>query len=313
MVSALKRAGVTADVLDPVIVPPRSRRRAVLKWNNGKIGFHAAKSHAIVDMRECLVLTPGLFGLVQALRERLAFLKQPAEIHASETLTGFDLAFRSDQKLAPSLTAQLAKAMAGLDVARLVFNNALVLENCAPEVEEGGARVKLPHQAFLQATSQGESFLQARVLEIAGRAGAVLDLFAGCGTFALPLARKARVHAVEQDASALAALAQAAKTKGLKPVTTEVRDLFKLPLTPAELKDFGAAVLDPPRAGCQAQAGMLAKSAVPAIAYVSCDAASFARDAALLTKGGYRIGPVSPIDQFLWSSHIELVGSFVRP
>jgi 23S rRNA (uracil1939-C5)-methyltransferase len=311
--AALKRAGVSAEVLDPVIVPPRSRRRTVLKWNNGKIGFHAARSHSIVDMRECLVLTPGLFDLVQALRKRLAFLKQPAEIHATETLTGFDLAFRSAQKLVPSLTAQLAKAMDGLGVARLVFNNALVLKNAAPQVEEGGVRVSLPPNAFLQSTLEGEAALQARVLEMVGRAKTVLDLFSGCGTFALALARKARVHAVEQDAPALAALAQAAKSAGLKPVTTEVRDLFKLPMTLGELAGYDAAVLDPPRSGAQAQAQMLAKSAVPAIAYVSCDAASFARDAALLTKGGYRVGPVTPIDQFLWSSHIELVGRFARP
>jgi 23S rRNA (uracil1939-C5)-methyltransferase len=319
VVAALKRASVSAEVLEPLIVPQHSRRRAVFKWNNGRIGFHAAKSHAIVDMRECLVLTPGLFDLVQALRERLAFFKQPAEIHASETLTGFDLAFRSEQKLTPPLTAALAKAMEGLGVARLVFNNALVLESCAPEVEEGGVRVKLPHQAFLQSTCRGEAALQAKVLEIAGKAKSVADLFAGVGTFTLPLARKAKVHAVEQDGPALAALAAAAKSfvpggaQGLKPVTTEVRDLFKLPLTPAELKPYNAVVLDPPRAGAQTQARMLAKSAVPVIAYVSCDAASFARDAALLAQGGYRIGPVLPIDQFLWSSHIELVGSFERP
>ena len=228
-------------------------------------------------------------------------------------LRGFDLAFRAPQKSAPALNAQMARAVQGLNLARVIFNNELVLENAAPEVEEGGARVKLPPHAFLQPTAEGEAALQARVLEIAGRAKNVADLFSGCGTFALPLARKARVHAVEQEAPALAALAAAAKSPGLKPVTTELRDLFKLPLTPPELKDYGAVVLDPPRAGAQAQAAMLARSQVPAIAYVSCDAASFARDAALLAQGGYRPGPVIPIDQFLWSSHIELVGRFERP
>ena len=310
--SALNRAGVEANVEEPVIVPPRTRRRAVFKWNNGRIGFHAAKSHDIVDMRECLVLTPGLFALAQDLRARLAFLQQPAEIHVTESLTGFDLAFRSEQKLNPALTTEMAKAMAGLDVARVVFNNSLVLERSAPEVEEGGVRVKLPLQAFLQATAEGEAALQARVLHAVGKAKTVADLFAGCGTFALPLARKARVHAVEQDKPALAALAEAAKSSGLKPVTSEVRDLFKLPLTVPELNPYDAVVLDPPRAGAQAQAAQLAKSRVPAIAYVSCDAASFARDAALLIAGGYRMGPVIPIDQFLWSSHIELAGSFRR-
>jgi 23S rRNA (uracil1939-C5)-methyltransferase len=179
-------------------------------------------------------------------------------------------------------------------------------------VSLGGVKVLLPPNPFLQSTAEGEAALQQRVLETVGKAKSVADLFAGCGTFALPLARKARVHAVEQDKPALAALAEAAKSSGLKPVTTEARDLFKLPLGPAELKGYDAVVLDPPRAGAEGQAKMLAKSKVPVIAYVSCDAASFARDAALLVAGGYKIGPVTPIDQFLWSSHIELMGRFAR-
>jgi 23S rRNA (uracil1939-C5)-methyltransferase len=311
--AALKRAGVTAEVLEPVIVPPHSRRRAVFKFAKGAIGFHAAQSHTIVDMRECLVLTPGLFALVQQLRTRLAFLKEPAELHITESLTGFDLAVRSPQKLNATITTQMAEAAQGLNVARIVFNNALVLEAIAPEIEEGGARVKLPPHAFLQPTCQGEAALQARVQEMVGKAKTIADLFAGVGTFALPLARAAKVHAVEQDAPALAALAAAAKSPGLKPVTTEARDLFKLPLTPAELNAYDAVVLDPPRAGAEAQVRTLAKSRVPRIAHVSCDAASFARDAALLIASGYRIGPVTPIDQFLWSSHIELMAGFSRP
>jgi 23S rRNA (uracil1939-C5)-methyltransferase len=321
--AALKRAGVEAEVLEPVSVPAHSRRRAVFKFAKGAIGFHAAQSHTIVDMRECLVLTPGIFALVQQLRTRLAFLKEPAELHITESLTGFDLAVRSPQKLNATITTQMAEAVAGLNVARIVFNNVLVLETVAPEVDEGRARVKLPPHVFLQPTSEGEQALQARVLEIAGKAKAICDLFAGLGTFALVLARTAKVHAAEQDAPALAALAAAAKHyssgapsragAGLKPVTTEVRDLFKLPLSPAELNAYDAVVLDPPRAGAEAQVRTLAKSKVPRIAYVSCDAASFARDAALLIAGGYRIGPVTPIDQFLWSSHIELVAGFSRP
>jgi 23S rRNA (uracil1939-C5)-methyltransferase len=311
--AALKRADVAAEVLEPVSVPPHSRRRAVFKFAKGAIGFHAAQSHTIVDMRECLVLTPGIFALVQQLRTRLAFLKEPAELHITESLTGFDLAIRSPQKLNATLTTQMAEAATGLNVARILFNNVLVLETMAPEVDEARARVKLPPHVFLQPTSEGEVALQARVLEIAGKAKAICDLFAGLGTFALALAKKAKVHAVEQDVPALAALATAAKSPGLKPVTTEVRDLFKLPLSPTELNAYDAVVLDPPRAGAETQVRTLAKSSVPRIAYVSCDAASFARDAALLIAGGYRIGPVIPIDQFLWSSHIELVAGFSRP
>ena len=292
------QAGVTAEVLAPIIVPPHSRRRAALEISCGEIGFHAVKSHEIVDMRECLILTRGLFALVQQLRSRFGFLKAPADLHVTETLTGFDLGVRSPQKLNPQMSADLAGAVAGLGIVRVSFNNALVLESAPPQVEVGGVRVHLPPYSFLQSTLEGAKL--------------VADLFSGVGTFALPLAKKARVHAVEQDALALAALAEAAKSPGLKPVTTERRDLFKLPLTLPELNSYDAVVLDPPRAGAEAQVRQLAKSRVPVIAYVSCNAASFARDAAILVQGGYRLGPVTPIDQFLWSSHIELVAAFVR-
>ena len=156
-------------------------------------------------------------------------------------------------------------------------------------------KVALPPNPFLQSTAEGEAALQERVLKIVGKAKAVADLFSGVGTFALPLARKAKVHAVEQDKPALAALAASRQSlAGLKPVTTEIRDLFKLPLTPGSWPRYDAVVLDPPRAGAEAQVRALAKSKVPAIAYVSCDAASFARDAAILVAGGYRIGAGDP-------------------
>ena len=155
--------------------------------------------------------------------------------------------------------------------------------------------------------------MQARVLQTVGKAKTVADLFAGCGTFSLPLARTAKVHAVEQDAPALAALAEAAKAPGLKPVTTEVRDLFKLPLTPAELNGYDAVVLDPPRAGAEAQAKALARAKVPSSPMSPAMPPALPATPPCWWPGGYRIGPVTPIDQFLWSSHIELVGSFKRP
>ena len=318
--NALLKAGVSAEVLAPIIVPPRSRRRAVFKIKSLPeglhIGFHAAKSHTVIDMHHCDVLTPGLFALVGALREKLEPLfgvGEAAELHVTETETGFDGVFRWRAGLTPALTAALSSALAGLGIARLTMGRDTVFETAPPKAMLGGVPVVLPPNPFLQPTAEGEAALQELVLKIVGKPKTVADLFSGVGTFALPLARKARVHAVEQDILALAALAAAAKAPGLKPVTTEVRDLFKLPLTPVELNTYDAVVLDPPRAGAQAQAGMLARSRVGTIAYVSCDAASFARDAALLVAGGYRIGPVTPIDQFLWSSHIELVGSFERP
>ena len=319
VVAALKRAGVDADVEEPVIVPPRSRRRAVFKIKSLPaglhIGFHAAKSHTVIDMHHCEVLTPSLFALVGALRQKLEPLfgvGETAELHVTQSDTGFDCALSWRAGLTPALAAALCSALSGLGIARLTMGREIVFQTALPTVTLGGVKLVLPPNPFLQSTAEGEAALQARVLQIVGKAKTVADLFAGCGTFALPLARKARVHAVEQDKPALAALAEAAKSSGLKPVTTEARDLFKLPLTAFELKTYDAVVLDPPRAGAEAQAAILAKSKVPAIAYVSCEAGSFARDAALLIAGGYKIGPVTPIDQFLWSSHIELVGSFTR-
>jgi 23S rRNA (uracil1939-C5)-methyltransferase len=200
-----------------------------------------------------------------------------------------------------------------MGIARLTLNGETVFESATPQIELCGVPVALPPHAFLQATAEGEKALQAGVQAIVGKAKNLADLFCGVGTFTLALARTAKLHAVEEDAPALAALAAAAKSaSGLKPVTTERRDLFRLPLTLPELASYDALVLDPPRAGALAQARLLAQSKIPRIAYVSCDAASFARDAAVLVGGGYRMGPVQPIDQFLWSSHIELVAGFTR-
>jgi len=189
----------------------------------------------------------------------------------------------------------------------------MLTERRKAEVSFDGVAVMPPPHAFLQASREGEAMLQAQVLALTEHAKTVADLFAGLGTFTLPMARRSKVHAVEQEADALSALAEAArKAKGLKPVTTERRDLFKLPLTPLELNKFDAVLLDPPRAGAEAQVRALAASKVRRIAYVSCDASSFARDAAILVKAGFHPGAVQPVDQFLYSNHIELVGGFMR-
>ncbi len=317
--TALAQAGVKAEVPAAFIVPPRTRRRAVFKIKSLPgglhVGFHAARSHTVIDMHQCEVLTPGLFRLVGALRQRLEAVfgvGEAAELHVTETATGFDCGFRWKRRLTANLTAELSKILGGIGIARLAMNGETVFETAAPTVRLDGVPVALPPGAFLQATAEGEAALQSRVAAITARARTVADLFAGCGTFALPLARTARVHAVEQDGAALAALAAAAKAPKLKPVTTETRDLFRLPLSAPELAGFDAVVLDPPRAGAQAQAKTLAASKVRTVAYVSCDAASFARDAAILIQGGFSPGPVQPIDQFLWSAHIELVAGFSR-
>ena len=321
VVDALAKNGL-ADVAvnDSIEVPPHTRRRAVFKVAKRggavEVGFHAAQSHAIVDMHECLVITPRLFAVVAQLREVMGAVLndgENAEVHATDTDTGIDAAIRWERKINTAMTAQFATWAAKYRIARVTANGQILTGTAMPQVTFGKARVTLPVESFLQPTHDGEAALLAKVREALKNAKAIADFFAGCGTFALPLAEQARVHAVEQDKTALAALAEAARnTQGLKPVTTEARDLFKLPLSGDELKPFDAALLDPPRAGAQAQVNALAASKIRRIAYVSCNADSFARDARILADNGYRVGTVTPVDQFLWSSHIELVCAFTR-
>ncbi len=317
--SALARHGITDATIDmPVAVPPRSRRRAVFRIarQDGvtQVGFYGLRTHTIVDMQECFVITPGLFALVGRFRAGMNDLLgngQSGEVHVNEAENGFDIAFRANAPPTPARNTALAKAP--FKAARITWNSALAVESEAPAVRFGAATVKLPPDAFIQPTAEGEAALRARVLASLKGARNVIDLFSGCGTFSLPLAAQARVHAVEKEQSMLDALAAAARaTPGLRPVTTAKRDLFKLPVTVAELDRFDGVCLDPPRAGAEAQARLLAQSKVKRIVYVSCDAQSFARDARLLVDGGYRLGTVTPVDQFLWSSHIELVADLTR-
>ena len=321
VVQALAKAGVKAEVEAVVETPRHARRRAVFKIKSLPegihIGFHAAKSHTIVDMHQCDILTPGLLALVGELRAKLEPIfgvGEAAELHVTQCDNGFDAAFRWSRKLQPNLVTLLSRALGDTGIVRLTMGNETVFETAAPIVMLGPAAVKPPPHAFLQPTHAGEVALRQHVLALTAKTKTVLDLFSGLGTFALPLAAQAKVHAVETEAAMLDALATAARNaKGLKPVTTEARDLFKRPLTPLELNIYDAVVLDPPRAGAEAQAKALAASKVRRVAYVSCDAATFARDAAILVKGGFVPDAVTPVDQFLFSSHIELVAGFTRP
>ncbi|MGD0864626.1 MAG: RNA methyltransferase [Rhizomicrobium sp.] len=321
VVEALARQGFAdTEVEAPLEVAPATRRRAVFKVakKNGAtlIGFHAAKSHAIVDMQECFVLTPKLAALVPRLRDAMSSLlreNEDVELHVTDTDEGFDVALKWSRARNASLQGEIARLARKLGLARVTAGGDIIVELAKPSAVFGKARVSLPPGSFLQPTRVGEAALQARVATMLKGAKSIADLFAGCGTFALPLAAHAKVHAVDADGAALEALASAARTtQGLKPVTTEKRDLFKRPLFPVELARFDAVVLDPPRAGASVQASQLAASKIARIAYVSCNAGSFSRDARTLADAGYRLGTVLPVDQFLWSSHIELVASFTR-
>jgi 23S rRNA (uracil1939-C5)-methyltransferase len=320
VVAALARHGTEAAVQDIVEVPPATRRRATMKakLENGRVylGFHAARTHDIVDVEECPVLTPALTALLPGLRDMLTELLAPAgdaELRLTASETGIDLGLRWRLPNDTPTLAALARWAAKLKIARISAHGETVVALGSPSVRFGKARVNLPPEAFLQPTREGQAALQAFVRAALSRTKKIADLFCGCGTFTFPLAETARVHAVELELAMLGALAAAAKaTPGLKPVTTEKRNLFKRPLTDFELNTYDGVCLDPPRAGAQEQARTLAKSKLARIAYVSCDAETFARDARILIDGGFGLKRVLPVDQFLWSSHIELAAEFVR-
>jgi 23S rRNA (uracil1939-C5)-methyltransferase len=319
VVAALARHGVKADVSAPAVVAAGTRRRATfkaVKTDSGvQLGFHAAKSHDIVDLRECLVLTPALVRLAAGLRAMLAEILAPGEtveLKVADTGTGADVSLRwAHPADAPTLGA-LARWAGKLNIARIGRHGAVLVELAKPSVTFGHVRVDLPPEAFLQPTEDGEGVLRDVVVAGLAKCKRIVDLFSGCGTFSLPLAEKARVHAVELEGSHLQALATAARQPGLKPVTVEKRNLFKRPLSPEELSVYDGVCLDPPRAGAFEQVKMLAAAKVKRIVYVSCDADSFARDAAVLIGAGWKILRLQAVDQFLWSQRIELAAVFAR-
>lgn len=321
VVTALSYQKIDAPV-DPVVaIPPHSRRRAVFAAHRiGKdiaIGFHGRRSHRIVPITDCAVITPGLLSLLPKL-ERIAQIAAPHKdaltITATETATGFDLALTGVAKDFPADgRLRAVKAAGELGLARLSINGDVALERVAPSLPAGAAQLTPPPGGFLQAAAASEAAMLELVKEAIGDARRVVDLFAGSGTFTLPLASAATVHAAESEGPAIMALERAAKrAHGLKPVTIEKRDLFRRPLTREELKRFDAAVIDPPRAGAEAQTQQLAASTVKRVAMVSCNAQTFARDLAMMLKGGWRVTRITPIDQFLWSPHIEIVAQLRR-
>jgi len=318
--AALAARGIAAEVPPAETVPLRSRRRAVLAGRRTKagtlIGFHARASGVIVGISDCLVLHPALRALAPRLGPVVAAgASRKAEVALALTLTdtGVDLAATGGKPLDESLFSALAAEAEALDLARLSWGGEMVAERRVPMLRIGRAPVPVPPGAFLQAAAEGEAALVAAVREAVGPARQVVDLFCGLGTFTLPLAETAEVHGVEADARLTAALdAGWRRAEGLKRVTAEARDLFRRPLMPDELKRAEAVVIDPPRAGAEAQCRELARAAVPVIAAVSCNPVTFARDAAILIAGGYRLDWLRVIDQFRFSAHVELAARFSR-
>ncbi len=317
---ALAEAGLDARVDDVIDAHGEGRRRAVFHARRGAhdvldVGFAALRAHHIVPIDRCPILAPSLQGAVEAawaIAEALDPARKPLDLHFTATENGMDVDLRGSGPLPPARMSALARIAEEKALARLTRHGELIAQHARPSIAIGRAAVTLPPGAFLQATEAGERALWRLIEAHVGDARLVCDLFAGIGPFALRLAERARVIAIDSDAAAIAALAAAARTPGLKPIDAMARDLFRRPLVGAELKGVDAVVFDPPRQGAQAQAKELARSAVPLIVAVSCNPTTFARDARLLVDAGYKLMQVTPVDQFRYSAHVEIVAQLVR-
>jgi 23S rRNA (uracil1939-C5)-methyltransferase len=321
VVDALAHARIECPVDDLSDAHGAGRRRITAHARRGvdgevHVGFAAANSHAIIDIDNCPILDPGLRGALDAARALAEVLKpttKPLDIQITATNGGLDVDVRGSGPLPTAMIATLSRVAEQHGLARLTRHGELLLMRAPPAVSVGTAQVTLPPGSFLQATTAGEEALAALVFRHCKGAKHIADLFCGVGPFALRLATRARIAAFDSDAGAVTALQKAAtSTSGLKPIKAETRDLFRRPLMPQELRDFDAVVFDPPRQGAQAQVQQLAKGKIPVVVAVSCNAATFARDARILIDGGYRIESVAPVDQFRHTPHVELVASFVR-
>jgi 23S rRNA (uracil1939-C5)-methyltransferase len=321
VVDALKARDIETDVAALIACPPGERRRVTMSGrltDKGIVlGYMQAGSHQIVPVQECPIAHPAIVGSLVAVRRLASALASGSEtfrVVIQLTASGLDLNFTELRKPdARKRQAAVDLCLKERGIARISIDSEILVEPSKPMIDFAGVAVSPAPGAFLQASLRAEEAMAAIVIGHVGKAKRVADLFAGCGTFSLRLARTAHVHAVEFEATALAALDQAARhAQGLKPVTIERRDLIRRPLQPLDLKQLEAVVFDPPFAGAEAQCQELARSKVSRVAAVSCNPVTLARDLAILIAGGYRLRSVTPIDQFLWSSHVEAVALLER-
>jgi 23S rRNA (uracil1939-C5)-methyltransferase len=319
--TALAAHNLDAPFRAMVTSPPRTRRRAALSARRTKagalVGFHGHRSNTIVAVPDCHVLTDRLRGVLPVL-EALTRAGGSRKGEITYTLidgeTGIDIAAAGGKPLDGALLSELAAIVCDAPVARLTWDGEPVAQAAPPRVRFAGIPVTPPPGAFLQATEAGEGALRAAVERCTAGAGRIADLFAGCGTFALPLSARAEVMAAEADPALTGALTDAWRgVGGLRRLDVVTRDLFRAPIGASELDRFDAVVIDPPRAGAAAQTAEIARSGVRRVAALSCNPASFARDASTLAAGGYALDWVQVIDQFRWSAHVELAAQFRRP
>jgi 23S rRNA (uracil1939-C5)-methyltransferase len=322
----LARERIEAEFAAPFAARPGTRRRLALHARKGTreaaiVGYKARRSWTLVEIATCPIADPRLVAALPAFRRLAAPLFEHPQsaptLHATVTETGVDIDITGVERKSGGLSAdarvRIAEIASEADLARVTLAGEILYQARSAIVRFGEARVALSPGAFLQAVPQAEEAMAAFAL--AGVAGAahVADLFCGLGTFSFRLAEQARVLAVDGDEAAIAALrAGLGSAPSLKPIVVEARDLFRRPVVAADINNWAAAVYAPPRAGAELQAAELARSGVARVVGVSCNPATFARDAAILIAGGFRLDRVLPVDQFLWSPHLELVGAFSR-
>jgi 23S rRNA (uracil1939-C5)-methyltransferase len=309
VVTALSYAGMEAPVAGLVDATGEGRRRATLHARKEGAGYMIQRSHDLYAIDHCPILVTALKQAPEIARGAFDAVG-PCDVHLTATLYGLDVTVWPETRVRPERLTQLGRRFR---VGRISLGRELVLQNSMPAVRMGKALVEIPPASFLQATTAAEETLAGLVTAGLRESKSVADLFCGVGPFALRLAENAKVSAFDNDKAAIASLQKAVRsTQGLKPVVSAYRDLFREPLTAIELREFDGLVFDPPRAGAEEQAKEVATSGVKSVVAVSCDPTTFARDAKILVDGGYRLVTVTPVDQFAWSTHVEIVGVFRR-
>ena len=321
VIDTLQHAGIDCEVGELIDAHGTGRRRMTLHARQSqqgilRVGFAAAGRHEIIAIDHCPILDPAMHGAIEAANEIAELLRpvsKPLDIQVTAADNGLDVDVRGSGPLGTALLTSLSKLAEKHNLARLTRHGELVIMRKPPVVRVGKAQVTLPPGSFMQPTALGETTLAELAFARAKGAKHIADLFCGFGPFAFRLAEKFKVSAFDSDAVAVTALQNAVKlTQGLKPIKAEARDLFRRPLMPQELRDYDGVVFDPPRQGAQAQSQQLAASRIALVVAVSCNPATFARDARILIDGGFKIDSVTPVDQFRHTPHVELVARFRR-
>tara|TARA_B110000977_G_scaffold64831_1_gene88246 strand:- start:105 stop:1322 length:1218 start_codon:yes stop_codon:yes gene_type:complete len=317
---ALAAQGIKTEIRPIVTSPAQSRRRATFAARRTKkgamSGFHGRASDTVIEIPDCKLVEPELLAardIAEALAELGGSRKATLAVTVTTSRVGLDVQVSGGKPIDGPLRITLAALCDNRGFARLTWDDEVIAQRAPPVQRFGVADVCPPPGAFMQATAHGEAHLLAAVQEAVGEAKRVIDLFAGCGTFTLPLAKNAEVFAVEGDKQMMAAMDKGWRmAQGLKTVTHVARDLYRRPLLPDEFKKYDAVVMDPPRNGAEAQTAELIRSEIKRVAYVSCNPVTFARDVARMIEGGFTLDWVQPVDQFRWSSHVELAAQLSR-